>query len=251
MFSSLRRLTVLIIPEERGRTYEFKVLRATFWLLGFVAVGVVVMLGLGLQGYTDAVYLRDRVERLERDNSVLVEEVALVADLERAVKRLEARNRQVTEILSGSRAVAEEGRGPGFEQYVAAISRLRWGRLATVPILWPVRGEVITAPSAQERPGILIATKEGSLIRASAAGKVSRVGFEEALGHVIVIDHGNGLSSLYGRAATVLVEQGRYVHKGQPIGLCGRSSADGHGVLHFSVLENGEYRDPLSYRLWL
>ncbi len=251
MLSPLRRLTLLIIPEDGGSTYEFKVLRAVFWLAGFAALCVVVLLGLGFQAYTDADYLRDRVERLERENSVLAEEMALVRDLERALKRLEARNRQVTEILSGSHETPEEGRGQGFDLYISAISRLRWGRLSTVPILWPVRGEVVAKASAQEQPGILIAAKKGSLIRASAGGKVSRVGFEEALGHVIVIDHGNGVSSSYGRAASVLVEQGRYVHKGQPIGLCGRSSADGQEVLRFSVVENGGYRDPLSYRLWL
>ena len=252
MIPPLRRLTLLIIPEDGGRTYEYKVLRVVFWLAGLAGVCVVVMLGLGFQAYTDALYLRDRVERLEIDNAVLSEEMALVRDLERALRRLEARNRQVTEILSGSHAIQEdEPSAPNFEQYISAVSRLRWGRLSTVPILWPVRGEVMAEPPANERPGVLIAARMGSLIRASAGGKVIRVGFEEALGYVIVIDHGNGLSSSYGRAATVLIEQGRYGHKGQPIGLCGRSSTARRGVLRFSVLENGESRDPLSYRLWL
>ena len=96
---------------------------------------------IAVESNTDADYLRDRVERLERDNSVLAEEMALVRDLERALKRLEARNRQVTEILSGSHETPEEGRGQGFDLYISAISRLRWGRLSTIPILWPVRGE--------------------------------------------------------------------------------------------------------------
>ncbi len=141
MFSPLRRLTLLLIPEDGGNTYEFKVLRVVFWLLGFAGVSVVVMLGLGFQAYTEAVYLRDRVDRLERENSLLAGEVALVRDLERSLKRLEERNRQVTEILSGSRPTEDgEVRDQGFEQYISAISGLGWGRFSTVPIIWPVRG---------------------------------------------------------------------------------------------------------------
>ena len=73
-------------------------------------------------------------------------------------------------------------------------------------------------PPANERPGVLIAARMGSLIRASAGGKVIRVGFEEALGYVIVIDHGNGLSSSYGRAASVLVSRGDTSTRDSPLG---------------------------------
>ena len=49
MIPPLRRLTLLIIPEDGGRTYEYKVLRVVFWLAGLAGVCVVVMLGLGFQ----------------------------------------------------------------------------------------------------------------------------------------------------------------------------------------------------------
>ena len=88
------------------------------------------------------------------------------------------------------------------------------------------------------------------MIRASAAGQVEKISFDETLGHVIFVDHGSGMSTIYGHVATSLVTRGRYVHKGQPIALCGHS-ADGQGAVYFSVVENGENRDPLTYRLWL
>ena len=120
-----------------------------------------------------------------------------------------------------------------------------------MPSLWPVRGGDVRESHGTDSPGVIIAAREGSLIRASAEGTVAKVGFDEVLGNVVVVDHGNGVSSMYGYAATVLVKPGRYVNKGQAIGLCGRSSVAGQGALYFAVLEDGEHRDPLTYRLWL
>ena len=241
---------MLIIPEERGRTYEFKVRRISVWICSILGAGVLVLLGLGLQAYIEAAYLDGRVTSLQHDKALLVEEVALMASLERKVLRLESRNVQYTRMLSGSVEVEEEHKeSPSFNQYIPGIKRLRWGRVRTVPSLWPVRG-VIKELHTADRPGVVIAAREGSLIRASAAGQVEKISFDESLGHVIVVDHGSGISTVYGHVATSLVEPGRYVHKGQPIALCGRA-ADGHGAVYFAVLENNESRDPLTYRLWL
>ena len=181
MFSG-QRLTLLIIPEEGGRTYEFKIRRISVWLLGILGVGVLVLLGFGVQAYTEAAYLNERVARLQHGKALLEEEVALMVILERKVSRLESRNVQYTRMLSGSVEVEDERQeSPSFNHYIPGINRLRWGRVRTVPSLWPVRG-VIKELHSPDRPGVVIAAREGSLIRASAAGQVERISFDERPG---------------------------------------------------------------------
>ena len=100
-------------------------------------------------------------------------------------------------------------------------------------------------------PAAIIAVPRRSLIRASGTGEVIRAGFDTRLGHLIVIDHGNGLVSHYGYNARLMVEAGDFVQKGQPIALSGRSGEAEIPSLYYAIRENGRFRDPLEYRLWL
>ena len=251
---SARRLTVLLIPEEGGKTYELKMPRVILWFAAVLGLGVLALLVIGFRAYSDARYLEKQVSSLKTQREILEEEVALVTELEVTLTKLRSSNNQMRRILAGRSGEDDERRQTGrvvsTEPYVSAVKRMQLGRIRTVPSMWPTRG-VVTGPFADESPGIVIATRPSSLIRASAAGRVDRAGFDETLGNVIVLNHGNGVKSHYGYAARIIAPEGDYVYKGQPIALSGKSVQTGEPALYYAVIEDEIPRNPLAYRLWL
>jgi len=251
---STRRLTVLVIPEEGGRTYEVKLPRALVWVAGFVGVGLVLLLAIGMRSHVAVGHLRSRVVQLERQKGELEEGLSHLHKLEAMLRHLEQSNRQLREIASGAvglKAPSASGRESLVqEQYISAVQRLRWGRTRTVPCLWPVRG-FVSREFSDDFPGVAIAVPPQSLVRASAAGRVVKAGYVEELGYVVELDHGNRITSRYGYNMAVIVERGDYVYMGQPIAFSGSTGAALRPAVYYAVSENGEPRDPQGYRLWL
>ncbi|MCL2839047.1 MAG: M23 family metallopeptidase [Oscillospiraceae bacterium] len=98
--------------------------------------------------------------------------------------------------------------------------------------------------------GIDIDAPLGTQVRAAAAGVVERVFEDDMLGVVVVIDHGDGLQTLYASLQSVdFISAGTRVDAGDIIGGVGGTaiseSADGPH-LHFEVLRNGGQIDPAS-----
>lgn len=248
------RITLLIIPEEGGKTFEIKLPRLLLGACAAAGVVLVVFLGLGLLSYLDARQLGQRVVHLEREKNLLEREVGQIEQLEQMLVRLQKSNYQLRAILGESvgmeyKEKAFDGAG-GSESFISATERLRWGHVHSLPGLWPAPGVVVRRFSA-DFPAVVIAVPRQSLIRASGAGQVRRAGFDEKLGHLVVLDHGNGLTSRYGYNARLLVEKGDYVQKGQPLALSGQAGEAKVPSLYFAIREQGKPHDPLNYRLWL
>ncbi len=248
------RITLLIIPQEEGKTFELKIPRVVVGFLALLGVLVLGLLVLGGYAHTRASALGEQVARLEREKFWLEEEVGRIEELEQVLLRLQRSNRQLHIILGESMGL-ESGedpvRGPAArEHYISSVERLRWGSIRSLPTLWPVQG-VVKREFSAEFPGVVIATPHRSLVRASGSGWVVQSGFEVELGYVVTLDHDNGITSQYGYTAALLAKVGDYVRKGQPIALSGRSGAAVSPALYYAVRENGEARNPRIYRLWL
>ncbi|HEY0358189.1 MAG TPA: M23 family metallopeptidase [Mycobacteriales bacterium] len=96
--------------------------------------------------------------------------------------------------------------------------------------------------------GLDLAAAAGSPIRAVTGGTVRRADWNGGYGNAVVIDHGNGLSTLYGHAASLNVKPGQRVNAGDIIAKEG-STGDSTGPhLHFEVRINDKQIDP---RPWL
>lgn len=95
--------------------------------------------------------------------------------------------------------------------------------------------------------GIDFAGKEGSDVIATGAGVVTWSGSRYGYGNLVEIDHGNGLKTRYGHNATLNVEIGDIVTKGQSIALLGNTGRSTGPHVHFEVIKNGRQVDPLPY----
>lgn len=76
-------------------------------------------------------------------------------------------------------------------------------------------------------------------------GKVTEVGYDEnGYGNYVVVDHGNGYTSLYGHLQKATVKQGDTVSAGQHVGVIGSTGSSSAPHLHLRVHKNGQSIDP-------
>jgi len=117
-------------------------------------------------------------------------------------------------------------------------------------LAWPAHGLITSTfgPRWDEfHRGIDIAVPYGSVVRAAEDGVVTRSGWYYGYGRVVVIDHANGLTTLYGHNSRLLVSAGDRVEKGQPIALAGSSGRSTGPHVHFEVHVNGRPVNPLRH----
>ncbi|HEY5803545.1 MAG TPA: M23 family metallopeptidase [Lysobacter sp.] len=95
--------------------------------------------------------------------------------------------------------------------------------------------------------GIDFAAARGTAVRASANGVVSRAAFSKDYGNLVMIDHGNGCSTLYAHNERLLVRVGDSILAGQPIASVGSTGRSTGPHLHFEVRQHGERVDPRRY----
>lgn len=88
---------------------------------------------------------------------------------------------------------------------------------------------------------------KGTTIVASYSGTVIKSEYNSAYGNYVSINHGNGVATLYAHMTTRSVKVGDKVKKGQKIGTVGSTGYSTGPHLHYEVLVDGEYTNPLKY----
>jgi murein DD-endopeptidase MepM/ murein hydrolase activator NlpD len=95
--------------------------------------------------------------------------------------------------------------------------------------------------------GIDFGADYGSLIYASEQGRVIYADWYGGYGNAVIIDHGNGMTTLYAHCSDLYVKDGDVVVKGQPIAAVGSTGFSTGPHLHFELRANGEPIDPAAY----
>jgi septal ring factor EnvC (AmiA/AmiB activator) len=118
---------------------------------------------------------------------------------------------------------------------------------------WPARGRIARGYGEYRDPeyktvsnnkGIDITLPPGSAIHATDRGVVVYAEWFESLGKVIIVDHGDGLRSVYSHVERLMVTKGDIVTKGQQIGA---GSTERSSELHFEIRRGNQPVNPMNY----
>ncbi len=167
----------------------------------------------------------DRLNAIKNDKAQLEklknEEARLDKELEEALKKIEAQN---------SSSVIASG------EYMRPVSggwiSCRYGE---------------TDPIGRPHYAYDIAIAYGTPIKATNSGTVVIATSHYSYGYYIVIDHGNGKSSLYAHCSSLYVGVGANVQKGQTIAAVGSTGFSTGNHLHFEIRKNGSKVNPANY----
>lgn len=123
-------------------------------------------------------------------------------------------------------------------------------------MIWPLGGPVTsefgwrTHPifgTARYHSGLDIGGDYGQPVYAAAGGTVIYAGWISGYGNAVIIDHGGGITTLYGHNDSLNVSEGESVSQGQVIAQCGSTGNSTGPHCHFEVRENGEPVSPYGY----
>ena len=130
------------------------------------------------------------------------------------------------------------------------------------PSLWPAEGSITSlfgyrfspmgrggegADTGEFHAGLDIANVADTLVHATADGTVRFSGWSHGYGNMVVIDHGYGVSTLYGHTSKALVKAGDRVMRGQVIAYMGTTGRSTGAHLHYEVWRQGRPVNPMAY----
>ncbi|WP_460207184.1 murein hydrolase activator EnvC family protein [Scytonema sp. NUACC21] len=95
--------------------------------------------------------------------------------------------------------------------------------------------------------GLDFAASYGSTIRAADSGTVIFAGWYGGYGKAVIVNHGKGITTLYGHSSELYVSEGQTVERGQAIAAVGSTGLSTGPHLHFEVRRNGTPVDPLNF----
>ena len=119
-----------------------------------------------------------------------------------------------------------------------------WLRMAAAPTMWPVEGPVTGSFGERIDPfngegafhtGVDISAPYGQAVIAPADGAVAFAGESGGYGRLVILEHGQGISTRYGHLASFAVAEGQRVRRGDVIGYVGRSGRSTGPHLHYEV----------------
>ncbi|MFD2672181.1 peptidoglycan DD-metalloendopeptidase family protein [Marinicrinis sediminis] len=115
---------------------------------------------------------------------------------------------------------------------------------------WPVKGGTLTSSYGMRwgsmHKGIDMVSKDKTILAADS-GEVTFAGKKSGYGNAVIIDHKNGYQTLYAHLNKVSVSAGTKVEKGEQVGVMGNTGNSTGVHLHFEILKNGSYTNPLTY----
>lgn len=158
-------------------------------------------------------------------------------------EKIQDNNEEIAKIRAEILANSKPSGGSGSSSGGGGTGRLRY----------PTDSRKISAgfpryPSGSYHSGVDFPVPEGSNVYAADSGTVIIAkNLNYSYGHYLVIDHGNGLSTLYAHNSSLLVGVGAHVSKGQVIAYSGDTGNSTGPHCHFEVMINATPVNPMNY----
>ena len=241
----------------------------------------------GAKDFSDFLTRMDLLKRVIKQDYDLVHAVLADRDAMRALKEELEKDRAAQEPLEKEAREARLAMEDKVEKQRAIIEQMKYDKatierkqdearaaseritrmlqrsgLRNLPVqgsgamIWPLGGPITSDFGWRVHPitgaqrfhsGIDIGGDYGDAICAAQAGTVEYAGWISGYGNAVIINHGGGISTLYGHCQSLNVSVGESVSQGDVIAYCGSTGNSTGPHCHFEVRENGEPVNPLSY----
>ncbi len=156
------------------------------------------------------------------------------------------------EQAAAAAAAAANGQGGGVSASTGT------GVLASGSFIWPVPSSGLvtsqygyrdqpTAGASTNHGGLDINASTGTPIVSAAGGTIISAGYQGGYGNCVIIDHGNGVQTVYAHLDSLNVQAGQSVGQGQQLGGAGSTGVSTGPHLHFEIRNNGQTTDPGAY----
>jgi murein DD-endopeptidase MepM/ murein hydrolase activator NlpD len=271
-----RYINFLVVPEGSPKSLKFRLSYLTTWLiLGLVTILLFLIIFFSII-HGKLLYQVLAGNSLKQENERLKKYNARVVELEKELKEYKSFVQRVAELAgikydekgesqlsyNPERTEPSEARllpqTKGKEEKKNSFQRMdsvtvRSDSLAHIPMGlpiegWATRGFSMNTPQfGGAHPGIDFAAKTGSIVKATANGKVILAGWDDMYGNLVAIDHGNGYVTYYGHNLKNLVSIGDTLHRGDVIALSGSSGRSSAPHLHYEIKKDGVPIDPKDF----
>ena len=224
-----------------------------------------------IEAVKTSLYRLETLESAAREGREALER--LLARKSAAVETLEAHQRQRAELVASLRVELDSGsveldrlkrNEEELSELVAGIGEELSGLALPADELesfvslrgalpWPVSGSMLNRygtprPEGDLRwQGLLLEASEGSAVKAISHGRVAFADWLRGFGLLLIVDHGDGYMSLYGRNQSLFKEVGEWVKTGEQIAVVGASDASGPAALYFEIRHNGAPKNPTKW----
>lgn len=174
--------------------------------------------------------------------------------LNKAVNDRDTAERAYQELLEASRQVENLIRQSKYKS--SAGGAASGGGQSSGSMIWPIHGEITSEFGWRTHPifgtskyhsGLDIAGDYGIPVAAADGGTVIHAGWISGYGYAVIIDHGGGISTLYGHNQSLAVSEGQSVSQGQTIAYCGSTGYSTGPHVHFEVRRNGSPVSPYDF----
>jgi murein DD-endopeptidase MepM/ murein hydrolase activator NlpD len=271
---SRRSVSFLVVPEGHSKSIKFKLsfftLRVIIGVVGFLLLFVIVLSvfhGKLLYEVIAGKSLKQENEKLKRYSAKVVELEKELGEYKRFVHRVaqlagvEYQGKTQTQLASYSEGLnlldseviplvaGQEDQGSATLDSMA----IQFDSARHIPAGAPIEGWITQRFSTSipgfgaQHPGVDFAAKIGTEVRATAAGRVILVGWDDIYGKLVAVDHGNGFATYYGHNSKVLVNLGDGIRRGQAVALSGNTGRSSAPHLHYEIRKDDVPVDPGSF----
>ncbi len=235
---------VVIVPENGrdSKTYSFTPFR--FFMIRTLIVLFVLSFVVFIAFFGTYFSAVDQLASLKSENQVLAARVEKMDDIEENIVEMDQYIRYIRFAMS----LSGDEQPPLLEEFAANDSLKKSYELSAqsssydqIPNILPVIGFVSkTFSEDEDHFGIDYSASEGTQIRATANGLVTGSYYDEALGNVLEIDHGNGYKTKFAHCSEAIAVKGNTVLRGEMIATVGNSGTATNGAhLHYEVTKDG------------
>lgn len=260
-------ITIMLVPHSRfsSRSIKIPVVAAAMFCL-LACIGAIFSVSLAAQAF-DYYRMKREYAQMSKHFTEMESTMASLKQSESQFRKLFSLGSR-KEVLKNLDSSAEdgsidvEGLKKQIDSSMAAVEEIRkyLARQQDVfhitPSGWPAGGKISSGFGMREHPlsggrkfhtGIDITVPRGTPLHATADGVVSFAERSGGSGNIVVIEHGQGLSTVYAHNTKNTVRPGQAVKRGEVIAYSGSTGVSTGPHVHYEVWRNGQSVNPAPF----